>query len=30
VDLYWIPLGTGPGGAPVRFSGRLYEAMAAG
>jgi hypothetical protein len=30
VDLYWIPLGTGPGGALVRFSGRLYEAIAAG
>lgn len=29
VDVYWIPLGTGPGGALVRFSGRVYEATAA-
>jgi hypothetical protein len=29
VDLYWIPLGAGAGGAFVRFSGRLYEAVAA-
>lgn len=29
VDLYWIPLGAGAGGALVRWSGRLYEAAAA-
>lgn len=29
VDLYWIPLGAGVGGALVRWSGRLYEATAA-
>ena len=29
VDLYWIPLGAGAGGALVRWSGSLYEAMAA-
>jgi hypothetical protein len=29
VDLYWIPLGAGVGGAVVRWSGRLYEALAA-
>jgi hypothetical protein len=29
VDLYWIPLGAGAGGAIVRSSGRLYEAVAA-
>jgi hypothetical protein len=29
VDLYWIPLGAGAGGAVVRWSGRLYEALAA-
>jgi hypothetical protein len=29
VDLYWIPLGAGTGGAVVRFSGRSYEALAA-
>jgi len=29
VDLYWIPLGAGAGGAVVRWSGRLYEAVAA-
>jgi hypothetical protein len=29
VDLYWIPLGAGPGGALVRASGRLYESLAA-
>lgn len=28
-DLYWIPLGAGAGGAVVRWSGRLYEAVAA-
>lgn len=28
-DLYWIPLGAGPGGTVVRWSGRLYEALAA-
>lgn len=30
VELYWIPLGAGVGGALVRWSGRLYEAVAAG
>ena len=25
VDLYWIPLGAGAGGALVRWSGRIYE-----
>ena len=29
VELYWIPLGAGPGNALVRFSGRLYERLAA-
>jgi len=29
VDLYWIPLGAGAGGAFVRWSGRSYEAVAA-
>jgi hypothetical protein len=29
VDLYWIPLGAGAGGAFVRWSGRIYEAAAA-
>lgn len=29
VDLYWIPLGAGAGGALVRVSGRCYEAIAA-
>jgi hypothetical protein len=29
VDLYWIPLGAGVGGALVRWSGRAYEAVAA-
>jgi hypothetical protein len=29
IDLYWIPLGAGAGGAVVRWSGRLYEAVAA-
>jgi hypothetical protein len=29
VDLYWIPLGAGAGGALVRWSGRLYEAVSA-
>ena len=29
VDLYWIPLGSGAGGALVRQSGRVYEAVAA-
>lgn len=29
VDLYWIPLGAGAGGALVRWSGRLYETAAA-
>ena len=29
VDLYWIPLGAGAGGALVRWSGRGYEALAA-
>lgn len=27
--LHWIPLGAGAGGALVRWSGRLYEALAA-
>ena len=29
VDLYWIPLGAGAGGAIVRWNGRIYEAVAA-
>lgn len=29
VDLYWIPLGAGAGGALVRWCGRTYEAGAA-
>jgi len=29
VELYWIPLGAGPGNALVRLSGRLYERLAA-
>jgi hypothetical protein len=29
VDLYWIPLGAGAGGALVRWNGRLYEGVAA-
>jgi hypothetical protein len=29
VDLYWIPLRDGPGGALVRWSGRVYEAVVA-
>jgi hypothetical protein len=29
VDLYWVPLGLGPHGALVRWSGRLYEAVVA-
>jgi hypothetical protein len=29
VDLYWIPLGAGAGGAVVRWSGRVYERLAA-
>jgi hypothetical protein len=29
VDLYWIPLGAGSGGALVRWSGRTYEALSA-
>ena len=29
VELYWIPLGAGVGGGLVRWSGRLYEALAA-
>jgi len=29
VDLYWIPLGAGAGGALVRWSGRCYETVAA-
>lgn len=29
VDLYWIPLGAGAGGAVVRSSGRVYEAAVA-
>jgi hypothetical protein len=29
VDLFWVPLGAGPHGAPVRWSGRVYEAVVA-
>lgn len=29
VDLWWLPLGAGPGGRLVRLSGRGYEALAA-
>lgn len=29
VDLYWIPLGAGAGGALVRWNGWLYEAISA-
>lgn len=29
IDLYWIPLGAGAGGALVRWSGRAYESVAA-
>lgn len=29
IDLYWIPLGAGAGGALVRWSGRTYETLAA-
>jgi hypothetical protein len=29
VDLFWIPLGLGPHGAPVRWVGRLYEVVVA-
>jgi hypothetical protein len=29
VDLFWVPLGLGPHGGLVRFSGRLYEAVVA-
>lgn len=29
IDLYWIPLGAGAGGALVRWSGGLYEAVVA-
>lgn len=29
VDIYWIPLGAGAGGALVRWSGRIYEAIVA-
>jgi hypothetical protein len=29
VELYWIPLGAGPGNALVRLSGRIYERLAA-
>jgi hypothetical protein len=29
VDLYWVPLGAGPHGAPVRWVGRVYEALVA-
>lgn len=29
VDLYWLPLGAGPGGAVVRASGWAYERLAA-
>lgn len=29
VELYWLPLGAGPGNQVVRLSGHLYERMAA-
>ena len=29
IELYWLPLGAGPGGAVVRWSGRLYETLSA-
>jgi hypothetical protein len=29
VELFWVPLGLGPHGAPVRLLGRLYEAVVA-
>jgi hypothetical protein len=29
IELYWIPLGAGTGGACVRFSGWVFEAMSA-
>jgi hypothetical protein len=29
VDLYWVPLGAGPHGAPVRWIGKLYELVVA-
>ncbi len=29
VNLYWLPLGAGPGNQLVRLSGRLYERLAA-
>ncbi|SKB10413.1 hypothetical protein [Aeromicrobium choanae] len=29
VELFWIPLGAGPGGQVVRTSGRIYEALVA-
>jgi hypothetical protein len=29
VDLFWVPLGLGPHGALVRWTGRLYEAVVA-
>ncbi len=29
VDLYWIPLGAGAGGAVVQWNGRIYEAVTA-
>lgn len=29
IDVYWIPLGAGAGGGLVRWSGRIYEAIAA-
>lgn len=29
VDLFWIPLGAGAGGALVRWSGRIYETVLA-
>lgn len=29
VDLYWLPLGAGPGNQLVRLSGRLYEGLVA-
>jgi hypothetical protein len=29
VNLYWLPLGAGPGAAVVRWNGRVFEAIAA-
>lgn len=30
VDLYWLPLGAGPGGRCVRLNGRVFESVVAG